>query len=245
MPLMIELYPLPPTLIPSHPPLNRATRTKNNGCDKMHFAKTTTERKGGPLASRSGGEFLLGYRRSVGSSSQRSTFAHFQKRTRTTPEEGMTDGVTFRACFRALTQLALKVLPAADADRARHHSGGGPRGEGPPADRLARRGRRGETRRMHKSRVRARAGRKRRKGGIFVEKGLPESFTSDGPREGDSGGEGEEGRHAATASSGNPARPSPAPIMHFWIRRFAGSTTFRSPIDATSEEFDVDKRAAK
>ena len=90
-----------------------------------------------------------------------------------------------------------------------------------------------------------RAGRKRRKGGIFVEKGLPESFTSDGPREGDSGGEGEEGRHAATASSGNPARPSPAPIMHFWIRRFAGSTTFRSPIDATSEEFDVDKRAAK
>ena len=39
-----------------------------------------------------------------------------------------------------------------------------------------------------------------------------------------------------------PGQPSPAPIMHFRIRRFAGSTTFRSRIDSTSEEFDDDKR---
>lgn len=39
-----------------------------------------------------------------------------------------------------------------------------------------------------------------------------------------------------------PAQPSPAPIMHFRIRRFAGSTTFRSRIDSTSEEFDDDDK---
>ena len=41
------------------------------------------------------------------------------------------------------------------------------------------------------------------------------------------------------------AQPSPAPIMHFRIRRFAGSTTFRSRIDSTSEESDHDQDKRK
>ena len=79
---------------------------------------------------------------------------------------------------------------------------------------------------MHKSR----GGRGENGGGrsIFVEKGLLESFTHS------------EVRHAAVAAAGRAGQP--APIMHFRIRRFAGSTTFRSRIDSTSEEFERRRR---
>ena len=45
-------------------------------------------------------------------------------------------------------------------------------------------------------------------------------------------------RQSAPLAQSGPA--GAAPIMHFRIRRFAGSTTFRSRIDSTSEEFDHD-----
>ena len=81
--------------------------------------------------------------------------------------------MTFRACFRALTPLRpspLKVLPVA-ADTLTEPDI--EKGDHPRSALLTG----GEARlggqRMHKSRD-GRAGRERRKGGIFVEKGLPE-----------------------------------------------------------------------
>ena len=88
---------------------------------------------------------------------------------------------------------------------------------------------------MHKSRDGR--GENEGKGAFLLRKGFQrESFTLvERTREGT-----REGRHAAAVSPPRPERTGAAPIMHFRIRRFAGSTTFRSRIDSTSEEFEHD-----
>ena len=143
--------------------------------------------------------------------------------------------MTFRACFRALTPLRpspLKVLPvAADALTEPDIV----KGDHPRSASLTG----GEARlggqRMHKSRDGR--GENEGKGAFLLRKGFQrESFTLvERTREGT-----REGRHAAAVSPPRPERTGAAPIMHFRIRRFAGSTTFRSRIDSTSEEFEHD-----
>ena len=61
MPLITGLEPLLPSLPPSLPAANRATRTKNNGCDdKMHFAKTDRARQRGRVACIAGRQGISG-----------------------------------------------------------------------------------------------------------------------------------------------------------------------------------------
>ena len=156
----------------------------------------------------------------------------------------MTDGVTFRACFRAVTPSvgrcrALKVLPAAAAaDRA---------SQTPPWPSWTWRS--GTTRGLPcKPRARRDSGKctnheadgRWKEGGRGENEGkgaflLRKGFQSPSLRSW-------EGRKGMQRQPAQPGQPSPAPIMHFRIRRFAGSTTFRSRIDSTSEEFDDDKR---
>ena len=161
----------------------------------------------------------------------------------------MTDGVTFRACFRAVTPSvgrcrALKVLPAAAAaDRA---------SQTPPWPSWTWRS--GTTRGLPcKPRARRDSGKctnheadgRWKEGGRGENEGkgaflLRKGFQSPSLRS-RRGGKACSGSRAVV-SPARPSHSSPAPIMHFRIRRFAGSTTFRSRIDSTSEEFDDDKR---